>query len=107
MADENTTRYVPWDVHKSEMRRIDEENERQNERLSTLERSLQEIGKITVNVEKLATNIETMTEELKRQGARLTEIESKPTKRWDAVITGVIGAVVGALGAAVMSGLIK
>jgi len=107
MADENTTRYVTWDVHKSEMRRIDEENERQNERLSALERGLQEIGKITVNVEKLATNIETMTEELKRQGTRLTEIESKPTKRWDAVITGVIGAVVGALGAALMSGLIK
>ena len=100
------TKYVTVDVHKEFAQRIDAENERQNERLTALERGLQEIGKITVNVEKLAPNIEAMTDELKRQGARLSAIEDKPTKRWDAVITGLIGAVIGALGAAFMSGVL-
>ena len=105
--DEKGCKYLTWDTYEEFARRIDDTNERQEIRISALERGLQEISKITVNVERLATNMETFGKELSKQGERLERIEEKPTKRWDAVITGVIGAVVGALGAAVMSGLIK
>ena len=37
---------------------------------------------------------------------KLDEIEKRPTKHWEAVITGIIAAIVGALGAAIMSGII-
>lgn len=99
--------YVTIEVHNEFARRIEEENDRQNARLSALEQGLKEVNKITVSIERLTANIETMTDEIKKQGVRLDEIEKKPAKRWDVVITGALSAIVGALMAAMMSGLIK
>jgi hypothetical protein len=99
--------YLLKAVHDEFANRMIEEDRRQNARLDALERGLQEIGKITANVEVLAANISAMTAEIKRQGERIESIEEKPVKRWDAVVTGIIGAIVGALGAALMSGVIK
>ena len=99
--------FVTIEVHKEFAQRVDDENKRQNIRLDALERGLQEIGKITINVERLATQMETLTKEISKQGERLEGIEQKPAKRWDVVITGAISAIVGALMAAMMTGLIK
>lgn len=99
--------YVTKELHDESIRRIDDENDRQNARLSALEQGLKEVNKITVSIERLTANIETMTDEIKKQGVRLDEIEKKPAKRWDVVITGALSAIVGALMAAMMSGLIK
>lgn len=99
--------YVTKELHDESIRRIDDENDRQNARLSALEQGLKEVNKITVSIERLTANIETMTDEIKKQGIRLDEIEKKPAKRWDVVITGALSAIVGALMAAMMSGLIK
>ena len=99
--------YLLKAVHDEFANRMIEEDRRQNARLDALERGLQEIGKITANVEVLAANISAMTAEIKRQGERIESIEEKPVKRWDAVVTGIIGAIVGALGAALISGVIK
>ena len=98
--------YLLKSVHEEFAKRIDEENDRQNARLSALERGLIEINKITVQIERLTANIETMTTEIKKQGARLDEIEEKPAKRWDtivgAVITGVVGILIGLISAGVL-----
>lgn len=99
--------YLLKAVHDEFANRMNEEDRRQNARLDALERGLQEIGKITTNVEVLAANIQAMTAEIKRQGERIESIEEKPVKRWDAVVTGIIGAIVGAIGAAIMSGVIR
>ena len=99
--------YVTKELHDESIRRIDDENDRQNARLSAFEPGLKEVNKITVSIERLTANIETMTDEIKKQGVRLDEIEKKPAKRWDVVITGAISAIVGALMAAMMTGLIK
>jgi len=99
--------YVTVELHNETIHRIDDENSRQNARLSALEQGLKEVNKITVSIERLTANIETMTDEIKRQGQRLDEIEKKPAKRWDVVITGALSAIVGALMAAMMSGLIR
>lgn len=99
--------YVTKELHDESIRRIDDENDRQNARLSALEQGLKEVNKITISIERLTANIETMTDEIKKQGIRLDEIEKKPAKRWDVVITGALSAIVGALMAAMMSGLIR
>ena len=99
--------FVTIEVHKEFAQRVDDENKRQNIRLDALERGLQEIGKITINVERLATQMETLTKEISKQGERLEGIEQKPAKRWDVVITGAISAIVGALMSAMMTGLVK
>ena len=91
--------YLLKSVHEEFARRIDEENDRQNARLSALERGLQEINKITVQVERIATNIEVLTASIKEQSGRIAELEQRPVKRWDglimAIITGVVGIVIG------------
>ena len=86
--------------------RISEENKRQDARIGELENTVKEIGRLTVSVEKMATSMENMAKEQAKQGAKLDEIEKRPAKHWEAVVTGIIAAIVGALGAAIMSGII-
>lgn len=99
--------FLTIEVHKEFEKRVEEENDRQNHRLNSLEVGLREVNKIAGSVERLVAQIETLTKEISKQGERLEEIEKKPAKRWDVVITGAISAIVGALMAAMMTGLIK
>jgi len=99
--------FVTVEVHNEFARRIEEENDRQNHRLIILEESVKDINKISLNVERLAANIEAMTNEIKRQGDRLTAIEEKPAKRWDTVISGIISGVIGILIGLMSAGIIK
>ena len=99
--------YLTKAVHEEFAKRVEEENDRQNARLASLERSLQEISKITVQVERLATNIETLTASIKEQNGRLTDLEQKPAKRWDAIIGAVITGVVGILIGLISAGVLK
>ena len=99
--------YVSIDVHNEFARRIEDENDRQNHRLEALEEAVREMTRLTVAVEKMAVSIEGMAAEQKRQGERLTAIEEKPAKRWDAVISAVISGVVGLLIGLMSAGIIK
>lgn len=106
-------RYVTWDVHHefekrmaAENQRRDDENTRQNHRIEALETTVKEIGKLTTSVEKLAMSTQNMATELSKQGDRLTEIEKKPGKRWESVVTAILGAVAGAVGAGIAAGII-
>lgn len=86
--------------------RIKDENERQNKRISVVEESMKEFNRLALQIEKIASSIQTMTEELSKQGKRLELIESKPAKRWDALIGGIIGALGAAIGAGLIAALI-
>ena len=110
---DESARYVTWDVHHEFEKRIeeanqrrDDENNRQNHRIDALEQNVKEIGKLTVSVEKLALSTENMATELSKQGAKLDALEQKPVKRWDtavgAIITGIIGVMIGLLSAGLM-----
>jgi uncharacterized protein YoxC len=99
--------YVTIEVHNEFAHRIEDENDRQNHRLNDLEATVKEISRLTVSVEKLAVSMSTMADELKRQGERLTAIEEKPAKRWDAVVSGIISGVIGILIGLVSAGVIK
>ena len=91
----------------TENARIKDENDRQNKRIGVVEESVKEFNKLALQIERIAVSIQQMTEEISKQGTRLESIESKPAKRWDAVVGGIIGAVAGAIGAAIMAGIIK
>lgn len=99
--------YLLKSVHEEFSKRIEEENDRQNARLDALERGLQEISKITVQVERIATNIETLTASIKEQSGRIAELEQKPVKRWDGLITAIITGVVGILIGLISAGVLK
>lgn len=85
-------------------KRFDDENRRQNERLAVLERDYQVVNQLTIHMEKLASNMEAMAKELARQGAKLNDLEMKPAKRWDLVITSILTGVVGTMVGLMMKG---
>ena len=102
----NEKDFITREEHKEFAARIDAENERQNKRLSDLESTVKEIGKLTTSVEKMAVSMNGMVEEQKRQGARLDEIEKKPAKRWDTVISAILTGIVGILIGLISAGII-
>jgi spore germination protein YaaH len=86
--------------------RIADENQRQNERINMLEANYAVVQQLAVQMERLATNMETMAKELTRQGTKLNELEMKPSKRWDLIVTSLITGVVGAIVGMAMKGWI-
>lgn len=99
--------FVTKAVHDEFAKRIDEENDRQNHRISILETGQAQINELVSSVKVLAVNMEAMSKELQKQGERLSEIEGKPAKKWDTavacIITGILGFVLNML----LSGLFK
>lgn len=98
MSEQN---YVTQNEFNLATKRIDDENQRQNERLNNLETSYAIVNQLSIHMERLATNMESMAKELARQGTKLNDLEMKPSKRWDlvatSIITGLAGAFVGLL----------
>ena len=99
-------RYVSETVCAEHMKRVDDENNRQNHRLENLEAEVKQISELVSSVRVLAVNIEAMNKELAKQGERLEKIEEKPAKRWDSVITGIITGIVGILIGLLSSGVL-
>lgn len=93
--------YVLNQVFDERLKRVDDENNRQNHRLDLLEKNSNSLNDLVVSVRELALSVKQMQEELKRQGDRLTEIEKEPADKWKRltwlVVTGLVGAVIGFL----------
>lgn len=66
-------------------------------RMNDVEEQNKTIQNLAISVKELAINMQNMLREQQNISNRLTELENKPAKRWEAVITALIGAVVGAL----------
>ena len=103
--------YITRREHEEFARRMDIENERikdenasQNKRIAIVEESVNEFNKLALQIEKIALSIQQMTEEISKQGERLENIESKPGKRWETLVGGILGAVAGAIGTAIAAG---
>ncbi len=85
--------------HEEFARRQDDENHRQNRRIQELEEQVRQIGALTTSVEKLALSMESMLQELEKQGKRLEILEGRDGEMWRKVtghiLTAIIGIVVG------------
>lgn len=68
--------------HEEFRRRMEEHHKRQDKRLSLLEEKVEETHTLAVSVEKLATNMENMWQELTRQTARLEALENRDGEAW-------------------------
>ena len=66
-------------------------------RMSDVEAQTKAINNLAMSVEKLALSVQYMNDEQKNSVKRLEELESRPTKRWETVITAVITTVIGAV----------
>lgn len=83
----------------SENKRLEEENDRQNHRLNSLEESVKKVADIHTSVEKLALNMENMLKEQVSQRKRLETLEGRDGEMWRKVVgyvvTTIIGVVIG------------
>lgn len=92
--------------HEEFARRIDEQERRQDRRLELLEKSVQEIGALTVSVEKLAQSVQSMVREQERQGERLETLENRDGDKWrrlmgyiaSALVACIVGFLLGKIG---------
>jgi len=101
MPDETISRRE----HDEFARRIDEENTRQNHRLSLLEERMTETQTLTVTVGKLATNMESMLKEMEKQGQRLATLEGRDGEKWRTIVSYLITATLGIVLGAIFSSI--
>lgn len=85
--------YVLMAVHTEFAKRVEEENDRQNHRITVLENNIVQISQITSAVERLATNMEHMAKEQQTQGERLKTLEDRDGDMWRKVVTYAITAI--------------
>lgn len=69
----------------------------QEKEINRLSASIDMIHSLTASVDKLAINMDNTLQELKNQGARIANLESKPAKRWESIIEKIITTAVGIL----------
>ena len=85
--------------HEEFCRRMEDEHHRLNKRMELLENNVKQIGDLNVSVANLASSMNRMLEEKKKQGERLEVIENRDGEMWRKVtgyvITAVIGIIVG------------
>lgn len=79
------------------MKRIDDENNRQNHRIGKLEEIFQKINELTLSVREMATTMAAMQKELQRQGERLEAIEKEPADKWKQIKTTALTVLVTAV----------
>lgn len=85
--------------HEEFRKRLEEQNQRQDKRISLLEESVREMEALTTSVERLAVSMESMVKEQEKQGKRLEVLEGRDGEMWRKVVgyiaTAVIGIILG------------
>ncbi len=92
--------------HAEFVKRMEEENKRQNNRITSAENSLEVCKELASSVERLAENMASMKEELANQGTRLQTLEKKPGDRWETVLKTALTTIVSSLAAMVFAAII-
>lgn len=87
-------------------RRMDDEHRRMNRRIEALEEEVREFKMISSNVERLATNMESMIVEQKKQGERLATLERGPGDTWNRIKSKALDTGVGLVCGAIITGLV-
>lgn len=99
--------YITREEHKEFVKRLEAEDHRQNRRIEVLEENVRQIGALTVSVEKMASSMENMAQELGHQGERLAELEKVPGKNWDTLKSGLLGALATAAAGGIIAAVIN
>ena len=88
--------YITRQEHDEFVKRMEDEHERTNHRLKSVETSSKEMLDLTISVKELAISMRQMTETQKEQGERLSVLESRDGENWRTVVKYVITALIGA-----------
>jgi DNA repair ATPase RecN len=61
----------------------------------TFKRSISNIEKLTNGIHEMVSEVRAMRKDVNNIDERVAEIEKKPAKRWDTIVTATITAIVG------------
>lgn len=89
--------YISRREHEECLKRLDEENHRQNKRLDKLESMSETINSLATSTEKLADNMKMMLKEQEHQSQQIAALESKDGKKWQEAVKIFGSAIVGAI----------
>lgn len=87
--------YLTKGEHNEYKESQNKENNRINKRLELLENTVRQINALTLSVEKLATNMESMLNKQTEQGKRLEELEGRDGEKWRSVSMFVLTTLIG------------
>ena len=91
------TEFLTVEFHNEYAKRMEEEHVRQNHRIADLEDAVKENNKLLLSVERLVISVENMQKELKSQGEKIDEIESRDGAKWRKVTEYIALAIIGAV----------
>ena len=75
------------------LKRVDDENNRQNHRLDKLEKIADQLTDMAASIKAMVVTMQTMQKEQERQGERLDDIERKPADNWNQLIYTIIAMI--------------
>lgn len=101
------TEYVTRSEFDLQIKELENENNRQNHRITKVENDLSVIRDLTVSVEKLAVNLTYMKDSISKLSGDVESLKGVPSSRWDKVVSGIIGAVAAAIGGGIIFALAK
>lgn len=92
---------------------MDENDVQVRERLTALESSYKSLNKrvdkqeeLIENIQNIVTEVKYIREDLNSISTKVDDIEQKPAKRWDLVLTVLISTIVTAIAMAVTNGFL-
>ena len=88
-----------------EIKRLHDEDKRQNRRIDQLEENIKVIQELTISVHTLAHDMKQMLDEQRDQGARLDKLEQEPANTWKTVKSTLLTALIGAAAGSLVTGL--
>ena len=89
--------WVSMAFHEEYAKRVEEEHKRQNKRIDSLEKAVEETYKLALSIERLTMSIRSMVEEQKAQGERLDALEGRDGEKWRKVASYVLTTILGIL----------
>lgn len=93
--------FIRRSEHDEFAKRMEDEHHRQSKRITEVEEAVKQYGALTVAVERMACNMQSMLTEQKAQGERLGVLESRDGEMWRKVtgyiLTTILGIVVGCI----------
>lgn len=101
------TEYVTRSEFDLQVKELENENNRQNHRITKVENDLSVIRDLTVSVEKLAVNLTYMKDSISKLSGDVESLKGVPASRWDKVVGGIIGAVAAAIGGGIIFALAR
>ena len=87
---------------KAEFERLRDEDKRQNKRLDELERIVDAVHSLAIDVSRQTEEIKHMNAQLLRLSEDVATLKAKPAQRWESVVGSLLGALIGAFVALVV-----